>query len=80
VDEINEGLVRKHIDKTRYYYGATDHWCPKQHYYDMKERFPDHDKIELCSDGFRHAFIIDASRPMAAKVSAAKVSEWLKLL
>ena len=41
----------------------------------MKELFPSHDKIELCSSGYRHAFNIDASEPMAEKVTG-----WLQEL
>ena len=72
---MNVNVLKRHIGKLRFYYGATDHWCPTDHYYRMKELFPSHDKIELCSSGYRHAFNIDASEPMAEKVTG-----WLQEL
>ena len=64
--------MEQHLPKLRFYYGATDHWCPKHHYYNMKEMFPDHDKIHLCTDNLRHAFIIDGN-----EVMSGKVTQWL---
>ncbi|XP_067931709.1 lipid droplet-associated hydrolase-like [Watersipora subatra] len=75
VVDLKVHIVRRHLAKLRFYYGATDHWAPPEHYHRMVELFPSHDKIELCTDGFRHAFIIDASEPMASKVSG-----WLQIL
>ncbi|KAF4801134.1 hypothetical protein TURU_037679 [Turdus rufiventris] len=55
-----------------FYYGTGDRWCP-QHYYDeIKMDFPDGD-IRLCEKGLRHAFVLDASKEMAAMIT-----DWLQ--
>ncbi|KAJ7422661.1 lipid droplet-associated hydrolase isoform X2 [Willisornis vidua] len=55
-----------------FYYGTGDSWCP-QHYYDeIKMDFPDGD-IRLCEKGLRHAFVLDASKEMAAMIT-----DWLQ--
>jgi len=61
--------VRRHLDKITLYYGSDDHWCPVDYYHEMKLMFPEHERLHLCDSGFRHAFIIDASREMGDKVS-----------
>jgi len=75
VVDLRKDIVEQHLPKLRFYYGATDHWCPKQYYHDMKNLFPDHKKIHLCTDGLKHAFIIDGN-----EVIAEKVNRWLSEL
>ncbi|RMC17176.1 hypothetical protein DUI87_05753 [Hirundo rustica rustica] len=59
-------------NKLIFYYGTGDSWCP-QHYYDeIKMDFPDGD-IRLCEKGLRHAFVLDASKEMAAMIT-----DWLQ--
>lgn len=71
VDELDVEHVREHAHKLVFYYGATDWWCPVDYYHDMRARLPEHGhNIHLCQDGFRHAFIFDASVPMGEKVAA----------
>uniref|UniRef100_A0A8B9KF53 Lipid droplet associated hydrolase n=1 Tax=Astyanax mexicanus TaxID=7994 RepID=A0A8B9KF53_ASTMX len=62
--ESDNGLV--------FYYGATDHWCPVQYYYDLRRDFPDGD-IRLCERGHRHAFVLDAGQEMGEMTT-----EWIR--
>lgn len=55
-----------------FYYGATDHWCPVQYYYDIRKDFP-HGDVRLCEKGFRHAFVLDAGSDVAQNVM-----EWIR--
>uniref|UniRef100_A0A8B9RDZ3 Lipid droplet associated hydrolase n=1 Tax=Astyanax mexicanus TaxID=7994 RepID=A0A8B9RDZ3_ASTMX len=55
-----------------FYYGATDHWCPVQYYYDLRRDFPDGD-IRLCERGHRHAFVLDAGQEMGEMTT-----EWIR--
>lgn len=64
VAALPEDLVRRHIDKLVFYYGADDSWTLKSCYHDMVKRFPDKD-IHLCSHGYPHAFVLTASDEMA---------------
>ena len=75
VTDLDRKTVERHINKLRFYYGATDHWCPTHYYDNIKALFPDHKHLYLCDRGFRHAFIIDASKPMASVIDG-----WLKSL
>uniref|UniRef100_A0A8C9WM51 Lipid droplet-associated hydrolase n=1 Tax=Scleropages formosus TaxID=113540 RepID=A0A8C9WM51_SCLFO len=70
--ERDSCTIGQNLDKLVFYYGATDHWCPVQYYQDIKRDFPD-GNIQLCSRGFRHAFVLDSGREVAAM--AAK---WLR--
>lgn len=72
---MDSRLLDRNIDKLRFYYGATDHWCPVEYYHDMKKRYPTHNHMYLCEGGHRHAFIIDASEPIADTVA-----DWIKSL
>ncbi|KAL8172935.1 UNVERIFIED_CONTAM: hypothetical protein K2H54_033952 [Gekko kuhli] len=58
--------------KLTFYYGATDLWCPVRYYEEMKAEFPDGD-IRLCEKGIRHAFVLEASKEVAAMVT-----EWVQ--
>lgn len=62
--EADYELIREFASKLFWYYGAKDHWCPVEYYQDMKNRFPQMD-IVLCKEGFEHAFVLKASKPMA---------------
>ncbi|XP_060642999.2 lipid droplet-associated hydrolase isoform X1 [Anolis sagrei] len=67
--EKDSNIVRKHLKKLTFYYGATDPWCPVQYYEEMKMEFPDGD-IRLCEKGFRHAFVLETPKEMAEMVTA----------
>ena len=73
VIEADHDLVEKYLDKLWFYYGATDHWCPVEYYEDMKARHPSAD-IYLCSQGYDHAFVLEASEGMA-QISWNYISE-----
>lgn len=64
--------IKNNLNKLIFYYGATDHWCPLQFYYDMKQDFPQGD-LRLCEKGFRHAFVLDAGREVAKMLV-----EWIR--
>ncbi|XP_069092105.1 lipid droplet-associated hydrolase [Pleurodeles waltl] len=57
--------IKQHLKKLIFYYGAADNWCPVQYYHDIKKDFPEGD-IRLCERGFRHAFVLDSSKEVAA--------------
>eukprot|EP00731_Ephydatia_muelleri_P000577 Em0001g577a len=61
------GLIRDHVHKMSFYYGVDDHWTLQSCYLDMAERFSDHD-IQLCTRGYPHAFVMEASTEMAGYV------------
>ncbi|XP_011618241.2 lipid droplet-associated hydrolase [Takifugu rubripes] len=67
VFERDNGTIRRHLGKLIFYYGATDHWCPAQYYYDIRKAFP-HGDLRLCERGFRHAFVLDAGSDIARMV------------
>ncbi|KFQ32949.1 UPF0554 protein C2orf43, partial [Merops nubicus] len=72
VVERDSTTIKQNLKKLIFYYGTGDSWCP-QHYYDeIKLDFPDGD-IRLCEKGLRHAFVLDASKEMAAMIA-----DWLQ--
>ncbi|XP_010137535.1 PREDICTED: UPF0554 protein C2orf43 homolog isoform X2 [Buceros rhinoceros silvestris] len=72
VVERDSTTIKQNLKKLIFYYGTGDRWCP-QHYYDeIKMDFPDGD-IRLCEKGLRHAFVLDASKEMAAMIT-----DWLQ--
>ncbi|KAI4872238.1 hypothetical protein NFI96_034394 [Prochilodus magdalenae] len=68
----NPALTVDAGSKLIFYYGATDHWCPVQYYYDIRRDFPEGD-IRLCERGLRHAFVLDAGEEMANMTT-----EWIR--
>ncbi|XP_060089452.1 lipid droplet-associated hydrolase [Heteronotia binoei] len=68
----DSSTIRQHLNKLTFYYGATDLWCPVQYYEEMKTEFPDGD-IRLCEKGIRHAFVLEASKDVAAMLT-----EWVQ--
>ncbi|XP_019392886.1 PREDICTED: lipid droplet-associated hydrolase isoform X2 [Crocodylus porosus] len=60
--------IQQNLKKLIFYYGTADGWCPQQYYEEIKMDFPDGD-IRLCERGFRHAFVLDASKEMAAMIT-----------
>ncbi|KAG0268352.1 hypothetical protein DFQ27_006975 [Actinomortierella ambigua] len=74
IRELDEDLVQQHGHKFVFYYGKTDEWSPIEHYYDMRDRFPQV-KSHLCSQGMKHAFVIGHGEAMGALVG-----EWIDQL
>ncbi|XP_034715274.1 lipid droplet-associated hydrolase isoform X2 [Etheostoma cragini] len=72
VRERDNITIKKNLEKLIFYYGATDHWCPVEYYYNIKQDFP-HGNFRLCENGFRHAFVLDAGREVAKMVF-----EWIR--
>ncbi|KAL4218104.1 hypothetical protein ACF0H5_022840 [Mactra antiquata] len=64
VTDLDEALVKRHLDCLSFYYGSTDNWCPVQYSRDFKKLFPNCD-IRVCEKGYSHAYVIDASLDMA---------------
>ncbi|XP_077167754.1 lipid droplet-associated hydrolase [Paroedura picta] len=72
VVERDRRTIRQHLKKLTFYYGATDPWCPVRYYEEMKAEFPEGD-IRLCEKGIRHAFVLGASKEVAAMIT-----EWVQ--
>ncbi|XP_059470689.1 lipid droplet-associated hydrolase [Neocloeon triangulifer] len=70
--ELDVETVDQHKDKLRFYYGQIDGWCPLTYYDNLKENVPDA-RAHACTNGYRHAFVLNYSRPMADIVS-----KWIK--
>ncbi|XP_033727354.1 lipid droplet-associated hydrolase-like [Pecten maximus] len=64
VDTLEEDLVRQHADKLCLYYGQSDAWCPREYFYNLRDKAFNSD-IRLCNRGYEHAFVIKASDEMA---------------
>ncbi|KAK7502890.1 hypothetical protein BaRGS_00005839 [Batillaria attramentaria] len=64
VSGLQLDLLKQHMDKISFYYGAVDKWCPQEYCHEMQARFPDAD-IRLCQMDFSHAFVLDAGEEMA---------------
>ncbi|XP_069350444.1 lipid droplet-associated hydrolase [Eulemur rufifrons] len=71
VERDNE-TIKEHLSKLTFYYGATDAWCPKEYYEDIKKDFPEGD-IRLCEKNIPHDFILYFYQEMADMVA-----DWLK--
>ncbi|XP_046374683.2 lipid droplet-associated hydrolase-like isoform X2 [Haliotis rufescens] len=67
VTKLPKELIKRYLSKLSFYYGSSDHWCPKEYFYQMKKRFP-HADLRLCEHGYSHAFILDASEEIAYTV------------
>ncbi|KAK6167542.1 hypothetical protein SNE40_021543 [Patella caerulea] len=72
VTDLDQDLIRNNISKLSFYYGAEDHWCPKEYCYEMKKNFP-HADIRLCDKNYAHAFVLNSSQEMS-KI----VWEWIQ--
>ncbi|XP_064304191.1 lipid droplet-associated hydrolase isoform X1 [Phalacrocorax carbo] len=72
VVERDSTTIKQNLKKLIFYYGTGDSWCPQQYYDEIKMDFPDGD-IRLCEKGLRHAFVLDASKEMAAMIT-----DWLQ--
>ncbi|XP_074803627.1 lipid droplet-associated hydrolase isoform X1 [Natator depressus] len=68
VVERDSTTIKQNLKKLIFYYGVADNWCPQQYFEEIKMDFPDGD-IRLCEKGIRHAFVLDASREMAAMIT-----------
>ncbi|XP_042667055.1 lipid droplet-associated hydrolase isoform X3 [Centrocercus urophasianus] len=72
VVERDSTTIKQNLKKLIFYYGTGDSWCPQNYYDEIKMDFPDGD-IRLCEKGLRHAFVLDASKEMAAMIT-----DWLR--
>lgn len=64
VCDRDDAIINAYSDKLIFYYGAKDKWCPINYYYEAKASF-ENVKIQLCQKGYEHAFVLNASEPMA---------------
>jgi len=67
VVNLDIDFIQTHLSQLRFYYGTTDAWVPTSYYQEMKDVFPDGD-IQLCQEGYEHAFVIKNSEDMALTV------------
>ncbi len=58
-------VIDAHIDKIVFYYGVGDKWNIDSCYSNMCERYPDHEEVHLCKQGYAHAFVETSSNEMA---------------
>ncbi|XP_065341255.1 lipid droplet-associated hydrolase [Cloeon dipterum] len=65
--ELDVDTIEKHKDKLRFYYGQVDGWCPLAYYRNLKDKVPDA-RATACTNGYRHAFVLNYSKPMATIV------------
>ncbi|KAI9106320.1 hypothetical protein DFS34DRAFT_59069 [Phlyctochytrium arcticum] len=72
IDELDDDVIARNVDKMVFYYGTTDGWVPVEHYEDMKQRFPKAE-IYLCRDDLPHAFVMGY-----ADIMGAKVAQWIQ--
>ena len=72
VKALDSKLIEENLDRLSFYFGRTDHWCPKEYFYDIKKNFPSLD-ARLCENGYSHAFVLGESVHMADVVA-----EWVK--
>lgn len=73
VYDLDVKVLKENKDIIKLYYGQTDHWCPKEYYYDLKKNLPEID-AELDQLGMAHAFNVRKG-PEMAKLCA----QWIKL-
>lgn len=69
VREINHKVIEKYSDKLFVYYGASDGWTPITYYERFKNKFPTVD-AELCTRGFRHAFVLTNSKDVGIMIGS----------
>ena len=72
-------LIRDHVHKMSFYYGVDDHWTLPSCHRDMAERFSEHD-VQLCTRGYPHAFVMEASAEMADYVHSRLAESRMKIL
>lgn len=65
VYDLDLEWIKENKKILKFYYGQTDHWCPKSYYFDLKESIPDID-AELDELGMAHAFNVRKGPEMAA--------------
>lgn len=72
VYDLELDWIKQNKDILKFYYGTTDHWCPKNYFYDLKKNAPDID-AELDELGMAHAFNVRKGPEMAALCA-----QWIK--
>jgi len=73
-------FIHKHMNELFFYYCVSDGWAPKEHYYLLKEKLPEHTKynnIILDESDIPHAFVIGEN--WSRKVAEHIVYDWLKV-
>uniref|UniRef100_A0A336M4G2 Lipid droplet-associated hydrolase n=1 Tax=Culicoides sonorensis TaxID=179676 RepID=A0A336M4G2_CULSO len=64
VYDLEVDWIKENKSILKFYYGQTDHWCPKNYFYELKEKIPDID-AELDELGMAHAFNVRKGPEMA---------------
>lgn len=72
VKELPEEMLRKLAGKFKFYFGASDRWCPLQYREEMRAKLPEVES-EVCEKGVEHAFVLGSS-----EVMAEAVAQWFK--
>lgn len=65
VYDLELDWIKENKGILKFYYGTTDHWCPKTYFYDLKKSVPDID-ADLDELGMAHAFNVRKGPEMAA--------------
>jgi Lipid-droplet associated hydrolase len=68
IQELDVDAVQGQKDRLRFYFGSIDGWCPLEYYRNLKQQVPDADAT-ACTNNYRHAFVLNFSKPMAEIVS-----------
>ena len=71
--DLPEERLRRLAGKFKFYFGASDRWCPLRYHDEMKEKVPELETV-ICDRGIEHAFVLGSSEVVAADV----VAEWFK--
>ena len=58
-------VIDANIGKIVFYYGIGDKWNIDSCYSNMCERYPDHEEVHRCKQGYAHAFVESSSNEMA---------------
>lgn len=71
IRERDNLVLKENVTKIKLYYAVSDGWCPISYCYDIKRDIANID-AEICDKGFRHAFVLWDSIPMAHLIA-----EWI---
>jgi len=65
VTELDVPTLEQNLERLYFYFGATDDWCPLEFVNVMTTQVPGL-KHDICTEGIRHAFVIEKSKRMAS--------------
>jgi len=68
VVDLDRDTVEKFSPKLRFYFGASDRWCPVKYYSDMVDLVPSV-RAQVCEKMIPHAFVLGYSDEIAEEVA-----------